>query len=277
MSSTAHLNAARASQASTARLAERGALLLKPHTLLYPPVIRGEDAAPTDSLKELNAGMGTIWKPANGVLDGSDTLLTMRYFSIQALQLRLGQLMQGRGVLYSAEIDLFLKGRFDHAYVDAATYRRLAGGTTQVLGDPVAQPVFFDLHGQRLVIDASRCFNADSSQAAPAAVQGIVVMTESPRFKDFVARHRCALGAAVSDAQLALASSTLQESARCVARYILREPGLELPPVAEQLARDVGARVVARALLTGSAGETQATVAAFAAQWAQGLQPTPQG
>jgi hypothetical protein len=59
-----------------------------------------------------------------------------------------------------------------------------------------------------------------------------------------------------------------------VTRYVLKEPALQLTPPAEQLARDVSARVVARALLTGSAGEMQATVAAFAARWKQGLQAT---
>ncbi|WP_140634981.1 hypothetical protein [Methylibium rhizosphaerae] len=262
MSSVAHQNT------------QRGALLLKPHTMLYPPVARAAEDMSADSVRELNAGMGTIWKPAASVLDGSDSLLSMRYFSIQALQLRLGQLMQGRGVLHGPEINLFLKGRFDHVYVDTANYRRIAESATQVLGDPRGQPLYFDVPGQRLVIDMSRCFIADSSQATPAAVRGVVVMTESPRFKEFIDRHRCGLGADASNAQVVLAGNTLQDSARCVTRYVLKEPALQLTPPAEQLARDVSARVVARALLSGSAGEMQATVAAFAARWKQGLQAT---
>lgn len=278
MPPVAHLlNTERASQAPATRFVERGALLLKPHTMLHPPIARGDDGLFSESVPELNAGMGTIWKPANGVLDGSDSLLTMRYFSIQALQLRLGQLMQGRGVLYSPEINLFLEGRFDHVYVDAATYRRLAEGATQALGDPQALPLYFDVREQRLVIDTSRCFSAESSHATPAAVRGVVVMTESPRFKDFVDRNRCGLGAEASNAQVTLAGNTLQDSARCVTRYVLKEPALQLTPPAEQLARDVGARVVARALLTGSAGEMQATVAVFAARWKKGLPVTSHG
>lgn len=256
---------------------ERGALLLKPHTMLHPPVARGEEGLPTESVRELNVGMGTIWKSASGVLDCSDSLLTMRYFSIQALQLRLGQLMQGRGVLHGPDINLFLKGRFDHVYVDTADYRRLAGAATQVLGDPLGQPLYFDVDGQRLVIDTSRCFLAHSSQATPAAVRGVVVMTESPRFREFAERNRCGLGADASGAQVLLAGNTLQDCARCVTRYVLKEPALQLTPAAERLARDVGARVVARALLAGSAGEMQATVAAFAARWKQGLPATSQG
>lgn len=255
---------------------QRGALLLKPHTMLSPPVARGGEGVSTDSVPDLNAGMGTIWRPADGLHEGSDSLLTMRYFSIQALQLRLGQLMQGRGVLHSPEINLFLKGRFDHVYVDTAKYRRIAEGCTHVLGDPLGQPLYFDVPAQRLVIDMSRCFIADSSQATPAAVRGVVVMTESPRFKEFIDRHRCGLGADASNAQVVLAGNTLQDSARCVTRYVLKEPALQLTPPAEQLARDVSARVVARALLTGSAGEMQATVAAFAARWKQGLQAASQ-
>jgi hypothetical protein len=250
---------------------QRGALLLKPHTMLDPPVARGWDSAAADSVPELNAGMGTIWRPDDGLHEGNDSLLTMRYFSIQSLQLRLGQLMQGRGILYSPDINLFLKGRFDHVYVDTAKYRHIAEGATHVLGDPRSQPLYFDVRDQRLVIDMSRCFIADSSQASPAAVLGVVLMTESPRFKEFVDRHRCGLAADASNAHVVLARNTLQDSARCVTRYVLKEPALQLTPPAEHLTRDVGARVVARALLTGSAGEMQATVAAFAARWKQGL------
>ena len=67
---------------------------------------------------------------------------------------------------------------------------------------------------------------------------------------------------------------TLQDSARC---YVLKELARPADTPAERLARYVGARVVARALLTGSAGEMQATVAAFAARWKQGLPATSQG
>jgi hypothetical protein len=257
--------------------AERGALLLRPHTLLYPPIARGDESMPDELVRELNAGMGTIWKPAADVFDGSDSLLTLRYFSMQSLQLRLGQLMQGPGVPYSPGVNLFLKGRFDYVYVDTAGYRRLAVCATDVLGDPRGQPLFFDVAGQRFVIDMSRCFVADSSLVTPAAVCGVVLMTESPRFKAFVDRCRCGLGPEVSDAQAALAGNTLRDAARCLTRNVLKEPSLQLTPPAERLAREVGARVVARALLTGSTGEMQATIAAFAAWWKQGLPATLQG
>lgn len=257
--------------------AERGALLLRPHDLLYPPVARGDEGLPGEGPSELNAGMGTIWKPVDDAHDGNDSLLTLRYFSMQALQLRLGQLMQGPGVPLSHGVNLFLKGRFDQVYVDAPAYRRLAGGTSDVLGDPRSQALFFDVPGQRLVIDTSRCFVAGSSVATPAAVCGVVAMAESPRFGAFVDRHRCGLGPEASDAQIVLAGNTLRDSARCVTRHVLKEPSLQLSAPAERLVREVGARVVARALLTGSTGEMQATVAAFAAWWKQGLPATLHG
>ena len=185
--------------------------------------------------------------------------------------------MQVRGLLHSPEINLFLKGRFDHVYVDTARYRRIAQSCGQVLGDPHEHPLYFDVALQRLVIDMSRCFIADSSQAAPAAVRGMVAMTESPRFKQWVDRLRCGLGAEASNEQVVLAGNILHESARCVTRYVLKEPALQLTPPAQQLTRDVGARVVARALLAGAAGEIQATVKAFAARWKQESPATPQG
>lgn len=265
MPAAAHLNAG------------HGALLLKPHALLYPPIVRSDNGVAADSLREFNAGMGTLWRPADDGVPGGDSLLTMRYFGMQSLQLRLEQLMQGPGTPYSPAVDLFLKGRFDQVYVDAAAYRRLAAAVSEVLGDPHAQPLFFDLSGQRLVVDMSRCFVAQASLPTAEAVRGMVAMTESPRFQAWIERHRCGLGPDVSNAQATLAGNTLQDTARCLTRHVLKEPSLQLTPPAERLARDVGARIVARALLTGSAGETQATVAAFAAWWKQGLPATSQG
>lgn len=265
MPAAAHLNAG------------HGALLLKPHALLYPPVVRGSNGVAAESLREFNAGMGTLWRPVDDVVPGSDSLLTMRYFGMQSLQLRLEQLMQGPGTPYSPAVDLFLRGRFDHVYVDAAGYRRLAAAAGEVLGDPHAQPLFFDLPGQRLVVDMSRCFVAHASLPTADAVRGLVAMTESPRFQASLDRSRCGIGPDASAAQVALAGHTLREAARCVTRHVLKEPLLQLSAPAERLAREVGTRVVARALLTGAAGEIEATVAAFAAWWKQGPPATLQG
>jgi len=257
--------------APPARLPERVAPLLTRHPLLYPPVAAADGVLPTDSLNALNAGMGTVWKPASGSLNSEDTLLTTRYLAVQALQFRLEQLLQGRGVLYSPEVDLFLSGRFDHAYVDAGTYRRLAADAAGVLGEPAALPVFFDLRDERLVVDTSRFFDTGTARPTSAAYHGVVVMTESPRFMVYLEQQSTLIGVDLLESQISLARKTLQAEARCVARYVLTEPGLELTRQAEQLARYVGAKVVVRALLTGSANETQATVSAFEALWRQGL------
>ena len=71
----------------------------------------------------------------------------------------------------------------------------------------------------------------------------------------------------------ALATRALLEAARRVARHVLNEPGLELGETAEPLAREVGPRLVARALFTGAEGDTGAVAAAFAARWKTGARP----
>ena len=258
--------------APTANKPERVAPLLTRHSLLYPPLAAADGALPTDGLNALNAGMGTVWKPASGSLNSEDTLLTTRYLAVQALQLRLEQLLQGRGVLFSPEVDLFLHGRFDHAYVDAGTYRRLmADAATGVLGEPEALPVFFDLRGERLIVDTSRFFETGTARPTSAAFSGVVVMTQSPRFVAYLEQRPTLIGTDLLESQLSPARQTLQAEARCVARYVMTEPGLELTKPAEQLARCVGSKVVVRALLTGSVNETQATVTAFGDLWRQGL------
>jgi hypothetical protein len=258
--------------APTAHKPERLAPLLTRHSLLYPPIAGADSALPTDGLNSLNAGMGTVWKPASGSLNSEDTLLTTRYLAVQALQFRLEQLLQGRGVLFSPEVDLFLHGRFDHAYVDAGTYHRLmVDAASGVLGEPEALPVFFDLRGERLVVDTSRFFEAGTARPTSAAFHGVVVMTESPRFMVYLEQRSELIGPDLLESQIGFARKTLQAEARCVARYVLTEPGLELTKPAEQLARHVGAKVVVRALLTGSVNEMHATVTAFVDLWREGV------
>ncbi|HEY9106294.1 MAG TPA: hypothetical protein VIN58_06425, partial [Roseateles sp.] len=124
--------------------------------MLYPPIARDADGVALD-------GMGTLWRSVDDGLADGDPLLTRRYFGMQSLQLRLEQLMQGPGVLHSHGVNLFLKGRFDHVYVDTDAYLQLAQCANEVLGDPQGLPLFFDVSGQRLVIDTSRCFVAQSA------------------------------------------------------------------------------------------------------------------
>lgn len=251
---------------------ERAGPLLTRHSLLDPPVAMADGALPADARNAFNAGTGTVWKPASGALNSEDTLLTTRYLAVHALQFRIEQLLQGRGVLFSPEVDLLLHGRFDHAYVDAGTYRRLAAdATTGVLGEPEALPVFFDLRGERLVVDTTRFFDPGTARPTSAAFCGLVVMTQSPRFMAYLEQRPALIGSDLLESELSQARQTLQGEARCVARYALTEPGLELTKPAEQLARCVGAKVVVRALLTGSVNETRATVTAFGDLWRQGL------
>lgn len=254
---------------------ERTSLLLKPHTILYPPVPRGSGRVTEDIAHELNTELDTVWKPMHGMLDCSDSLLTLRYFSMQSLQLRLAQLMQGRSLLLSPEINLFLKGRFDHVYVTTTSYRRFAGGIGQVLGDPKNQPLFFDVPGRRLVVDVSRSFAAKSSQVTAGAVQGMIALAESPSLKGHVERLWVSLEPACSHDLVALAARALQETARCITRHVLREPDLRLTRLEQRLAEDVGSRRIAHALLTSAAEETHATVEAFAALWRPSLCATP--
>lgn len=251
---------------------ERAGPLLTRHSLLDPPVAVADGVLPADGRNVFNAGMGTVWKPASGALNTEDTLLTARYLAVQALQFRIEQLLQGRGVFFSPEVDLILHGRFDHAYVDAGTYRRLvADAATGVLGEPEDLPVFFDLRGERLVVDTTRFFDTGTARPTSAAFCGLVVMTQSPRFIAYLEQRPALIGSDLLESQFSLARQTLQGEARCVARYVLTEPGLELTKPAEQLARCVGAKIVVRALLTGSVNETQATVTAFGDLWRQGL------
>lgn len=240
---------------------------LKRHALLYPP-IAGD--GPGDSPHELNAGVGAVWKSDEGVSDGADTLLTLRYFAVQAMQLRLRQLLQGRGEQHGRELDLFLNARFDQVYVDAGTYQQLALSATGVLGEPDALPSFFDLGRERLVIDTTRFFHAGTAQITAAAVQGVVAMAQSSRFMAWLEQQPVLTGAVMVDSTMTSAPSALLAAARCVTRYVLTEPGLELTPSAEQLARRVGAKAVVRALLTGAAEETRATVLAFGTLRKQG-------
>jgi hypothetical protein len=255
--------------------AERGPLLLKPHSVLYPPIPRHSGPGANDNPDEHHAGVDTVWKPVHGTPEGSDSLLTLRYFSMQSLQLRLGQLMQGRGLPHSPEINLFLRGRFDHVYVTTPAYHRMASAADQRLGDPQNQPLYFDVSAQRLVIDVSRCFVARSSKLTADTVRGLVTLAESPSFKRFVDRLWSEQEPLGSPRLATLAVEVLHETARCITRHVLKEPDLVLTLPAQRLVDDVGARRVAQALLTGAAWETQTTVDAFADLWRQGLSTSP--
>lgn len=255
--------------------AERSALLLKPHRILYPPLSRHSVAGDKNAPHKVHVGVDTIWKPVHGSFDCSDSLLTLRYFSMQTLQLRLGQLMQGRGALCGPDVRQFLRGRFDHVYVTTPSYLQMAANTPQMLGDAKKQPLYFDVAEPQLVIDVSRCFVPQSSQLAADTVRGLVTMVASNSFKWLVEHLWAELRPKWSPGLRALAVDVLHDTARCITRHVLKEHDHVLTPPEQRLANEVGGRCVAQAVLTGSARETKTTVDAFAVLWHQGVFSKP--
>ena len=246
---------------------------LTPHLMLDPPLPRrGRDDTAQGGLFDVD--VGTVWKTARAA-EGGDTLLTVRCFSVEGLQLRLAQLVNGHAGVLSPSLAMFLRGGLDQAYVDALAYRRLVDAAPRVLGDLGAHPLHVDTLSRRLVVDTSRCFVAKTARLTAEAIAGLAALSESPQCLTVVKRLRCALGATASEAEVALATRALLEAARRVARHVLNEPGLELGETAEPLAREVGPRLVARALFTGAEGDTGAVAAAFAARWKTGAPPLP--
>ena len=246
-------------------LAQAALALLTPHLMLDPPLPRrGRDDSANGGLFDIDVGM--VWKTARAA-EGGDRLLTVRCFSIEGMQLRLAQLVSGHAGVLSPSLAMFLRGGLDQASVDALAYRRLVEAAPRVLGALGAHPLHMDTLSQRLVVDTSRCFAAKTARLTAEAIAGLVALAESAQFLTVVKRLRCALGAAASDAEVALATRALLDAARRVARLVLNEPGLEVGGTAEQLAREVGPRLVARALFTGAEGDTSAVAAAFAARW----------
>ena len=241
---------------------------LTPHLMLDPPLPRrGRDDSAQGGLFDVD--VGTVWKTARAA-EGGDTLLTVRCFSIEGLQLRLAQLVNGHGGVLSPSLATLLRGGLDQAYVDALAYRRLVDAAPRVLGDLGAHPLHVDTLSRRLVVDTSRCFVARTARLTAEAIVGLAAFSESPQFLTVVKRLRCALGATASEAEVALATRALLEAARRVARHVLNEPGLELGELGQGEVREVGPRRVARALSPGARGHTGAVAAAFAARWKTG-------
>ena len=90
---------------------------LTPHLMLDPPLPRrGRDDAAQGGLFDVD--VGTVWKTARAA-EGGDTLLTVRCFSVEGLQLRLAQLVNGHAGMLSPSLAMFLRGGLDQAYVDA--------------------------------------------------------------------------------------------------------------------------------------------------------------
>jgi hypothetical protein len=265
------LHAARAAAAGAAGARPRAQPLLVRHLMLDPPLMPWhQDPAE----RHLSRRIGSVWKAASGPMGpagpvgAEDRLVSMRHFAFQALVLRVEQLVgEPEETPRHAALDLFLSGALDHAYVDGPAFRRLAAEADgNRAGDAAA---FLDLSSERVVINTGRCFGEGTAVLAAPATQAVVGMLRARAFGAYLQHRPQLLGSSQRDRQLVACGLGLQAVACCVARAALDEPGLQLTPLAQQLADRAGKTVVAQALLTGALAQTQATVAAFLPLWAQ--------
>ncbi len=212
---------------------------------------------------------GVVWKPADQALEGGDRLLTLRHFAMQSVQIKLERLLHEKAITLEPPAALFLNARTDHVYADKGTFQRLATGAEKRRGAPGQLPAFVDVARERLVVDVSRFFEPRGARLTSDGVQALVAIIESRRFAAYLEEHPQVMGFSQRTRQVVAAGLALRATARCVARFVLREPGLQWPPLARPLLKDAGPRVVMSALLSGARDETQATVKAFARLWQQ--------
>lgn len=241
--------------------------LLTRHGLLESPPGKEPWGALARSA-DMPAG-GVVWKPADRALEGGERLLTLRHFAMQSVQIKLERLLHEKGIALESPAALFLNARTDHVYTDRSTYQRLAAGAEKPRGSPGQLPAFVDVARERLVVDVSRFFEPRGARLTAAAVQALVSIIESRRFAAYLQAHPELMGFPQPTRQVVAAGLALRATAGCVARFVLREPGLQWPPLARPLLKDAGPRVVMSALLSGAREETQATVMAFARLWQQ--------
>jgi len=200
-----------------------------------------------------------VWRPACEAPEGGDTLLTLRYLALQTIQVRLDMLFGGRHHLANPVLNAFVAGRFDHVYVDAASFARFAALAPQVRGTPDSLPAFLDLAAGRLVVDVSRFFEPGRARITSAGRAAVIAVAESPRLARSIAQVvPTGDGAAVHP---------LLEASRQIARYVIAEVTPELSPLARDLAQRAGAMVVIRALLSGWRADVHAVMAAFEPRW----------
>lgn len=228
-------------RAAGATASHGGPLLLVRHAVLQPRP--GEEVA-------------GVLRSRRGAPEGSETLLTLRHMALQALELRAAQLMQDHSLPHGLAAELFLDGGFEHVYLDGPGFAAAAAEA----GQPPVRPLLFDELRRWLVIDCARCYRPGSAQFTPAAIEGLVALTASPRL---VAALQARLQRVGRLDLLPRGADLLRDAAGLVTRYVLCEPGLELGPIAQSLARQAGARRVARACLAGATDDVHATVDAF--------------
>jgi hypothetical protein len=255
--------AARARQAAIPRPEP----LLVRHGLLESPPGQEPWSALARSA-DMSAG-GVVWKPADRELEGGERLLTLRHFAMQSVQIKLERLLHEKAITLEPSAALFLNARTDHVYADDRTFLRLATGAEKRRGAPGQLPAFVDVARERLVVDVSRFFEPRGARLTSDGVQALVAIIESRRFAAYLEEHPQLMGFSQRTRQVVAAGLALRATARCVARFVLREPGLQWPPLARPLLKDAGPRVVMSALLSGAREETQATVKAFARLWQQ--------
>lgn len=213
------------------------------------------------------ASKGVVWKSLLGTAaDDADRLLNLRHFAVLGLQTKLRGLVQEDAGTSTLALRLFLSAQTDHAYVDTDTYQRMALDAVEVLGVPAEFPVFIDVRRECLVVDTMNFFEIGTACVTAAAVHGVAVLCESPRFLACLQEQPLALEL-IPAAQQASCRLLLQAAGRCVVRRVLDEPRLQMPPLAQQLAEQAGTAVVVRALLAGTAADTQAAAQVFARLW----------
>lgn len=253
-------------------LAQAGAArpLLGPLTVLEPTTLRTAPAEPEPQAVRYapaHASTGVVWKSLLGTAaDDVDRLLNLRHFAVLGLQTKLRGLVQEDSGTSTLALRLFLSAQTDHAYVDTDTYQRMALAAVEVLGAPGEFPVFIDVRRECLVVDTMNFFEIGTARVTAAAVHGVAVLSESPRFLAGLQEQPLPLDL-IPPAQQAAGRLLLQAAGRCVVRRVLDEPRLQVPQLAQQLAEQAGTAVVVRALLAGTAADTQATAQVFARLW----------
>lgn len=244
--------------------------LLGPLTMLEPTTMRTAPAVPEPQAVRYapaHASTGVVWKSLLGTAaDDVDRLLNLRHFAVLGLQTKLRGLVQEDVGTSTLALRLFLSAQTDHAYVDTDTYQRMALAAVEVLGVPGEFPVFIDVRRECLVVDTMNFFEAGTARVTAPAVHGVAVLSESPRFLACLQEQPLPRELVPAEQQAAC-RLLLQAAGRCVVRRVLDEPSLQVPQLAQQLAEQAGTAVVVRALLAGTAADTQATAQVFARLW----------
>ena len=202
---------------------------LTPHLMLDPPLPRrGRDDAAQGGLFDVD--VGTVWKTARAA-EGGDTLLTVRCFSVEGLQLRLAQLVNGHAGVLSPSLAMFLRGGLDQAYVDALAYRRLVDAAPRVLGDLGAHPLHVDTLSRRLVVDTSRVrIDGEGTIDLANEKYALVLKSKSKQFSIFALRGPIVIGGSLRDPTVAPSVAPIAARVGVAAGLAAVSPALAILP-----------------------------------------------